>query len=256
MIQLRGIFRYVTFGLRLEWIELFFDIGLEVLGNSHLGPKQKQALHHYLQDAELIKDKKDVTDFYYKIKRLYQNNPLQHRDNIWTFIWINLSYNAPLFKWYNTLEPDEYTKKDIFRLLSDDYGKKNRGVDGACTSLISTFDRTPIGTDLKIGKVIKQGNSRKIVKEGGYSFHPLVILYSLYKYAEHHNSYRIAISEIKDNPLSPQKIFVLETEKIRQSVLSLFQPDFITVDFDGDEIIFYLNSNKTALDIVDLYLTQ
>ncbi len=256
MIQLKGIFRYVTFGLRLEWIELFFDIGLEVLVNSHLGPKQKQALYHYLQDAELIKGRKYTTEFYYKIKRLYQNNPLKNSENIWTFIWINLSYNAPLFTWYNTLELAEYTKNDIFNLLSDDYGKKNRGVDGACTSLISTFDRTPIGTNLKIGKVITHGNSRKIIKEGGYSFHPLVILYSLYKFAEHHNTYRIFISQIKESPLSPQKIFVTDTEKIRQAVLSLFEPDFITVDFEGDEIIFSLNSHKTGLDIVDLYLSK
>jgi len=254
MIQLKGIFRYVTFGLRQEWISLFFNNGLEILKNSGLGPKQKQALYHFLKDAELIRDKTNTTQFFDKMKTLYSKGASS--DSFWSFLWINISYNSPLFKWYNMLEPGEYTKKDIFNRLSDDYGKKSIAVGGVCTSLISTFAATPIGTDLKIGKVIKQGNARKIIKQGGYRFHPLVILYSLYKYAEHSKSREIPIHEIKDSPLSPQKIFVLDTEQIRQSILSLFEPDFITVDFDKEEILFSLNKDKTVSDVMDLYLMK
>jgi len=254
MIQLKGIFRYVTFGLRKEWISLFFNNGLDILKNSSLGPKQKQALYHFLKDAELIRDKTNTTQFFDKMKILYSSGLAS--DRFWSFLWTNISYHSPLFKWYNMLEPGEYSKKDIFKLLSDDYGKKNTAVDGVCTSLISTFAGTPIGTDLKIGKVIKQGNARKIIKQGGYRFHPLVILYSLYKYAEHHNSHSIPIHAIKESPLSPQKIFVLDTEHIRQSILSLFEPEFVTVDFDREDLIFSLNKDRTAFDVMDLYIMK
>jgi len=254
--ELSGIFRYVTFGLRQDWVELFFKKGFKIFSSSYFGPKQEVAFHRYLKDLELIADKHNETEFFFKIKSLQYPDSLEHKNNIWSFLWVNLCFNGPLFRWYNTFKPRQYTRNEIVNTLSKDYGKKNRGIEGACTSLISTFEKNPIGTELKIGKVTRKGRQRIIYKEGGYNINPIIILYSLYKLAENNNTYSIHLNKFKNSPLSPQKVFVLDTERIKHIIFSLFEPDYISVEFENDEIIFVLNSIKSSLDIVDLYLTK
>ena len=166
---------------------------------------------------------------------------------------MNLYFNAPLFRWWESLERGEYTREMTISLLSDFYGKKNRSIANAYSSLTGTFESTPIGSGLKIGKVEKDGRTRKIIKEGGYNFDPLVILCSLYKYAEINKTYQIDIESIKDSSFSPQNIFVVSTEEIKQLVLSLFEPEFLKIDFINERIVFVLNNHKNKLDVLDLY---
>ncbi len=55
---------------------------------------------------------------------------------------------------------------------------------------------------------------------------------------------------------NPQNIFVLSTEEIKQLVLSLFEPEFLTIDFISEKIVFVLNNHKKSLDVLDLYHQQ
>ena len=247
-----GLFRYLTFGLRQEWMELFFKLKTKVLECSNLGPIQINALYFYLKDMELIINRSETTIFYEKVSYLYQQEGI-NSENLWSFLWVNLYFNAPLFRWWGSLGRGEYTREMTISLLSDLYGKKNRSITNAYSALIGTFERTSIGSGLKIGKVEKDGRKRKIIKEGRYSFNPLVVLCSLYKYAKMSNNYQIDIESIKDSSFSPQNIFVLSTEEIKQLVLSLFEPEFLKIDFINERIVFVLNSHKKSLDVLDLY---
>ncbi|MEA3420978.1 MAG: hypothetical protein U9Q97_04780 [Acidobacteriota bacterium] len=224
----------------------------KVLESSNLGPIQIDALYFYLKDMELIINRSETTIFYEKVSYLYQQEGI-NSENLWSFLWVNLYFNAPLFRWWGSLGLDEYTREMTISLLSDFYGKKNRSITNAYSALIGTFERTPIGSGLKIGKVEKDGRARKIIKEGGYLFNPIVVLYSLYKYAEMSNNYRINMESIRNSSFSPQNIFVLRTEEITQLVLSLFEPEILKIDFNNEKMVFVLNNHKNSLDVLGLH---
>ena len=255
MEKTAGLFRYLTFGLRQEWMELFFKLKTKVLESSNLGPIQIDALYFYLKDMELIINRSETTIFYEKVSYLYQQEGI-NSENLWSFLWVNLYFNAPLFRWWGSLGRGEYTREMTIYLLSDFYGKKNRSITNAYSALIGTFERTPIGNGLKIGKVEKDCRVRKIIKEGGYNFDPIAVLYSLYKYAEINKIYQIELEYIKDSSFSSQNIFVLSTEEIERLLLSLFEPEFLKTDFINEKMVFGLNNHKNNLDVLDLYHQQ
>lgn len=251
MDRIKGLFRYVTFGLRKEWVKLFFETDIDVVISSSLGPKQKEALYRYLQDTELVVDKQKKTIFHEKILPLYREEGIDS-EKLWSFLWVNLCFQASLFNWWGTLETGEYTRERAIDLLSNFYGKRNSSIVGAYTSMISTLERTPIGSGLRIGRVIKDGGVRMIIKEGGYNFPPLAVLYALYKYAERFGEYRIAPDSIAGSPFSPQTILAVSSEAVKDALLALFEPDFLTVDRHDERITFLLNVRKNSLDVLGL----
>jgi hypothetical protein len=48
-------FKYGTFGLRKEWIDLFFRSEEKFFQNNNLGPRQYIAFIYYLRDIYLIR---------------------------------------------------------------------------------------------------------------------------------------------------------------------------------------------------------
>jgi hypothetical protein len=80
-----------------------------------------------------------------------------------------------------------------------------------------------------------------------------VILYALFKYAEQNKSFTIDLNTISQSLISPQKIFVLNTDTITHSLLSFFEPDFFSIDFNAKEKTIILNKNKKAIDVLDLF---
>jgi phosphoadenosine phosphosulfate reductase len=252
-----GNFRYATFGLRKEWIEQFFQQGLDVLNYSFLGPRQKDALYYYLKDIELILNRKEETVLFEKMFLLYINRGINSLD-LWSFLWVNLYFNSLLFSWYGTLPLGCFERRKTIDLMAKDYGKKNRSIANGYASLVSAFEKTPIGTDLKIGRVVKEGRARAIYKEGGFNFNPIVILYALYKYAEKNHHYNIDLGMLENEIYSPQKIFVIDINQVKHAVLSLYELDFYSVEIAENEnkMMVMLNSMKKPLDVIELFLKR
>lgn len=246
-----GFFRYLTFGLRKEWVELFFKFQGNVLKSSLLGPVQIDALYFYLNDMELLEGKEKTTIFYQNILFFYEKEGIDSL-KLWSLLWVNLCFNAPLFRWCSELPLEKYTREKVIELLAFDYGKKNRSISNAYTALIGTLERTPIGSGLRLGRVIKDGGARLIIKEGGYNFPPLVVLYALYKYAERFGEYRIVPDNIAGSPFSPQTILAISSEAVKDALLALFEPDFLTVDRHGERVTFRLNERKNRFDVLKL----
>jgi len=251
-VNVKGIFRYVTFGLRSDWVKFFFESNEVSLTNLGLGPKQILALYYYLKDAELIFDRNNFSSFYHYLIDIYKNEGINSKV-LWSFLWVNLSFNSPMFIWWNNVEKGKYSREGTINLLCDAIGKRNRAVDGVFTSLAGTFENTPIGSGFKIAIVRKEGRSRTLSKQGGYNFDVRVILYALFKYAEQNKSFTIDLNTISQSLISPQKIFVLNTDTITHSLLSFFEPDFFSIDFNAKEKTIILNKNKKAIDVLDLF---
>lgn len=250
-----GMFRYYSFGLRQEWVELFFAIRSEVLYNSSLGPYQKGALRYYLNDMELVDAKNEPTDFFNNIFTIFRVEGIGSHF-FWSLVWNNLSYNAPLFEWWNDKSIGRYTREAITSQLSGLHGRLNRSISNAYQSLIGTLERTPIGTELKQGIVQKEGRSRVVIKEGNPDISPFAVLYALYKLAEQTQEYQIDLQAVEHTSFSPQKVFTIDTGKVDALLRSLWVPDLFQIKNEGDRVYIRLEEDKRGLDVVDRYIER
>ncbi len=248
-----GFFRYLTFGLRKEWVALFFHSKTDVLQSPSLGAIQRDALYCYLRDLELLEDKDKTSLLFESIQTLYKREGIDS-EKLWGVLWVNLCFHSSLFTWYSQLPCSEYSREECIALLADLHGKRNRSVTNAYTALIGTLERTPFGTDLRLGEIRKEGATRRIFKRGGYPFPPAVVLYALYKYAERAGQHRISLELLAASSFSPHRLLAIDADHVKRSLLSLFAPELFTVNVQDDTVVFLLNSEKTSLDVLTLFI--
>ena len=90
---------------------------------------------------------------------------------------------------------------------------------------------------------------------------PLVILYSLYKFAEACGDYyqftlsRLLDCDIDSDGVSPAEIFGLDRNQMEKILngLTINYPDYINVSFTLDLDNITLNSEKTTQDVLSLF---
>ncbi len=89
-----GIDRYSTFGLKDEWVDVFFNKGGDWFGAyPNLGTKMIPAAINWLREAELIDEKeKKVSKKFDVVKELYDRNKLA----AWQVIWVGLAFNSAI----------------------------------------------------------------------------------------------------------------------------------------------------------------
>ena len=100
-----------------------------------------------------------------------------------------------------------------------------------------------------------------IKREAWYNPEPLVILYSLYKFAEACGNYwqftltRLLDTSIESDGISPTQIFGLDREKMTKilNALSVNYSEFITVQFTLNLDTITLNSEKSSSDVINLF---
>lgn len=181
---------------------------------------------------------------------MFYNQERIESEKLWSLLWVNLCFNSSLFRWYCQLPCREYTREECIALLADLHGKRNRSVINAYTVLVGTLEKTPFGTDLRLGEIRKEGATRRIFKRGGYPFPPAIVLYALYKYAERAGCNHISLEKIAASPFSPHRLLAVEADAVKRSLLSAFAPDLFTVNMQDDALVFALNSEKTSLDVL------
>jgi phosphoadenosine phosphosulfate reductase len=89
---------------------------------------------------------------------------------------------------------------------------------------------------------------------------PLVVLYSLYKFAEACGDYyeftvsRLYNYNIDSDGISPTQIFGIEEDELKTILqgLSASHPDFINAKFTHDLDTISLNRNKKSSDVLEL----
>ena len=90
---------------------------------------------------------------------------------------------------------------------------------------------------------------------------PLVILYSLYKFAEACDGYyqftlsRLLDFDVESEGISPAQIFGLDRPVMEKLLtgLNINHPDFITTQFTLDLDTITLNADKTSADVLSLF---
>lgn len=282
--KMKGMDRYFSFGIRKNWMDLFFqDEGSADFwmsdGHGLVANKKKDAFLNFVKDAGLVEyDKTLDGDKYTKnIPTTFARAAFSigsDSDVSWALMLCNLAYTSE-FNWFiknipafQQITPDQmkYMLREVMEGDTKGLGKRN--IADAFKILLV---KTPFGSDLGLGhpdyeeKVNASGNEvitmTAFYRDSWSNPDPRVILYSLYKFAENCGDYyqftlsRLLDHDVESYGISPTEIFNLDRaimEKLLNG-LAINYPDFITAQFNLDLDTITLNADKTSADVLALF---
>ena len=248
-----GIDRYNTFGLKEEWLDLFFSSPEDyfVGNNSGLGVKQVPAMVNWLKEAEIIDSDKKLTELGELLSEIYMNEP----DIVWEIIWINLVKNSFICNWFaSTIRPGTtYNKKTLTELFIDEYQSTygKRTVENAISALIATFANSPIGERFGL---YEDENKGAATRNHCQELSNLSIAYSIYRYSEIRNTKSLTVSDFYREGI--QEGFYIEfaypKELAKQSLRSLNSANdrLLVAELNMGLESITLREDLTPLDIV------
>lgn len=282
--KMKGMDRYFSFGIRKNWMDLFFqDKGLADFwmsdGHGLVANKKKDAFLNFVKDAGLVEyDKTLDGDKYTKnIPTTFARAAFSigsDSDVSWALMLCNLAYTSE-FNWFiknipalQQITPDQmkYMLSEVMEGDTKGLGKRN--IADAFKILLV---KTPFGSDLGLGhpnyeeKVNASGNEvitmTSFYRDSWSNPDPRVILYSLYKFAENCGDYyqftlsRLLDHDVESYGVSPTEIFNLDRAVMEKLLngLAINYPDFITAQFNLDLDTITLNADKTSADVLALF---
>ncbi|MDY6330103.1 MAG: phosphoadenosine phosphosulfate reductase family protein [Fibrobacter sp.] len=253
MVANKSLNTYSTHGPKKEWIQQFFKEKNDFKNKNDLGSQMFSFFNRFLRDAELV-DKNGFSKFASKIESLSLDNL-----SSWALILTNLAY-TPQINWFvkKIRMNESYTKSYTESLLSAD-GANARASSDIWRSF-SRFVELPFNK-VGMGEGFKEKKSlTSITRTPWEDPDPLVVLYSLYKFAEACDGFyqftlsRLLNHDIDSAGVSPTEIFGLNEDEIKKILmgLSVNYPEFISVSFTLDLDNINLRSDKTSADVLDL----
>lgn len=255
-----GIDKYSTFGMRNEWLASFFDQMDDWFdGHANLGPKQIPAMLNWLKEAELVENKENkVTELAKLLKPVYDSNPLF----VWQIIWINLSFNSAIAKWYVNAVKNEavYSKQELVELLKEEYPTlKGSTLKNPVDALVNTFCNSPLGSTekkddncLHIGLMEKKGiQVKSVCKYGTSRISSAAVAYLLYKNAEVNHEYELTVSDIyEERCMGVYNIFNMDAENFLNALRGLTNNEILSADLLGGLENIHLAEEFTSFRVL------
>lgn len=273
--------RYLSFGIKGEWMDIYCKYKgsnefWECDGDSNVVNKKKEAFLKFLRDANIVVQDKDAGyDVYTKNRLTILGEKIIewgiYNDNSWALMVCNLVYH-PDFNWYVKKMPfnTEITQDQLMMML-ENASSSNAVRKNVKDSFKFILITTPVGNKLGLGECEYEEkydrnnqlklNLKSIVRKTWDNPNPLVILYSLFLYAEHcggfhkFNLTKIMESNEESDGLTPSQIFGLDKESMKKILngLSVNYPEFIKTSFVLDLESITLNEQKNAEDVLALF---
>ena len=257
-MQRKKISAYRNFGLRKEWLKIFFDDAKNFWTNGRLGKDMYVSFDVWGKESGLLDKDKNPSANFEKLSSLGADDA-----KVWGFIFVNLAYNSNLVNLFvkscGFNEP--YDKNFLAEMFDDNYSDTSK--KNALGALKNFLRASPVGQDFGQGVCEVKGNRVvSITRIAWQNPEPLVILFSLYKFAEHaENLHSFTLTELLDDredreALSPKILFGLDEEILRPFLQGLANdyPNFIRVDFNkGIQENIFLNSEKNSEDTIQLF---
>ena len=210
------------------------------------------------KEIGLLDEKKNALPIFEKLSALGAESL-----KVWGIFWVNLAYNSAVTNIFvkNVDFNSAYDNNFFMEILGDSL--KDRTKQNAMNALKDTFRSSPIGEGLQQGICELKGRQVvSITRKTWENPDPLVILYSLYKFAEKSDGQRsftlteLLADEDERMALSPQILFGVDENILRPILQGLANnyPNFISVDFNKEimENIF-LAKDKATDDVIDLF---
>lgn len=264
MKNLKGLNRYLSVGVDAQWIKNYLkDQSFEP------GNRKTDVMFGMMNDAGITSSKK-LTNF----GRFIQGRNMDDAVT-WAIILCNLVY-SPAFGWYVCNVPfcERYIESNLILDMGEDTSKKDGGKKArnefwngfkVILDTNDAFKEIGLGLPEIETKENRNGEIKKsmisVTRTPWSTPNPLVILYSLYKFAEACGGYyqftlnRLLDNEIDSDGISPTKIFGLNRNTMERILngLSINYPDFITAQFNLDLDTITLNAVKKSDDVLALF---
>lgn len=259
-LRTSGIDRYSTFGLRDEWVDVFFDKGDGWFGlYPNLGSKMIPAAKNWLREAELIDEKENkVSDKFEMVKKLYDRNKLA----AWQIIWVGLAYNSAIVNSFVKSVKFEvsYTRDDIVAIMKENFPTLNDNtIKNPTNALITMLRYSPLGClsneqaeakNIYVAELQMSGNSTRGIRKisSGYvSMHALA--YLLYRQAKEINCYDTTVSDLLlTEGVNPYTVFGMSAENLIPALRALAQMGILTADLTGGLENVHLNNDVSPED--------
>ncbi len=218
-----NISKYGTFGLHEEWLQEFLmdpQVTFWLAGNNSLGNKQVPSFKAWLKDAEIIDAKNVLTEF----GEFCVENMTDDPDLVWSLIWINLSYNSELVKWFvNNIKPSQtFDKAQLIELAYDYFsGSFSRNtIEYAFQAFMQLFSYSPIGETLKQGELL---DKKLLIRNEYDDLSEVAVAYSLYKFAEKTETRLLRVKDFYEDECvnGVAKEFCLSKESFEKALRTL-----------------------------------
>lgn len=253
--------RYSNLGVRFEWVYKYFKLKDEFWTSPYdLGSNMVKSLKRFLNDSEITENLK-FTRFGHVIASIGLDTA-----DAWALILCNLVYTSQFNWWVKNIDfSTQYTPDLIYAMLDETMSKNSKShvISGYKNILVSN---PHLGVEVGLGEcdyTIKNNACtwNSVTRKPWENPNPLVILYSLYKFAQACNGYyqfsltRLLNHETESDGVSPTEIFGIDRETMQRMVtgLSANYSDYINGSFTLGLDHITLNSEKTSQDILELF---
>jgi len=262
-MNISGINKYMTFGLKPQWIEVLANEGANFRQTTALGNRMVPAAVTWFREAGLIGDSTAITTtLLLEVGQKRGFSDLQ----FWQLLWFRLANISPLAKWYvcNTDLDTEYPLKRIDEKLAqsvDSASVRKGALQSLCQlvkdSPLSEGDRALVETEMK-GRTVEKLTRRS------RSVNPLVILYGLYVMAEKSGRgvftvRQMMAAEFDGEVVSPLAVFGILPDEFKKQCMGLaaVHPDLIACSFTlGLDEVRVFPETKSRDDVVALILEK
>lgn len=259
--KMGSIDRYANMGIEYNWVAEYFKSKDDFWNSPHsLGKNMIKSLRSFLNDSE-VTEKGKFTAFGKVIDSIGIESA-----TAWALMACNLAYTAE-FNWWikNTSFACTYTPEVLYSMLDDTMSKNSR--DHIVSAYKNIFiSNVILGNDIGMGICdyeIKGGKRylNSVTRTPWKKPEPLVILYSLYKFAEACGDYyqftlsRLLDHDVDSDGISPTEIFGLDRATMEKLLngMNINYPDFITAQFNLDLDTITLNADKKSEDVLALF---
>lgn len=259
--KMGSIDRYGNMGVEFDWVREYFKLKDDFWTSPHsLGTNKVKNLRSFLNDSEITV--KGIFSSFGTIVDCIGIDSVE----AWALMLCNLAYTSEFNWWIKNIEFSVvYTPDSIYAMLDDSMSNNSRShiVSAYKNILIST---PQLGIEIGLGSCdyeLKNGKRiwKSVVRLPWKTPNPLIILYSLFKFAEACGGYhqftlsRLLNHDIDSDGVSPTEIFGLDRDQMERILngLSINHPDFINASFTLDLDNITLNSEKTSQDVLKLF---
>ncbi len=257
-MTISGINKYVTFGLKPEWIETLINEEAGFRQTTMLGNRMIPSAVTWFRETGLIKDVTAIVPtLLLDIAKKRGPNDLL----LWQLFWIRLANISPLVKWYlcNSTLNVKIALKDLDSLLEQSVSSKSVR-KGAFSSLCQLIKNSPLGADNGLIQVGFKGKNVESLKRCQTIVEPLVTLYGLYVIAEKtgRNSFTVRqmmTAEFEGEFISPIIAFGFSAEEFKKQCMGLasLYPEFISCSFTlGLDEIQVFSDVKNRENVIEL----
>lgn len=264
-----GINKYKNFGLREKGDSLWISALIEMRDNffpwnvSHpLGNKMVEACNPWFKQACLINGSKRATVLVDLFEKFGGNSNLG-----WEFIWMALTNNAILVKWYITSVkigvPYSVEKlADMLKVAYPELGDST--IKGGLSALKDMVSKSPVGDESAIIAYEMKGKSVTSLTRMAKEVHPLTLLYGLYLMAHLSDTSTFTVNgmldaDIGSTYISPIVAFGIPAADFKRFCEGLHSryPDYIATTFThGNDEVRVFPDMFTTDDIIQLAIQE